>query len=45
LAILRGASGLLIAPMAGWRNSKGVQMEIDFAKELHIPIYVTDVHW
>lgn len=45
LAILRGANGVLIAPMAGWRFSKGVAMEIDMARELGKPIYILDCHW
>ena len=44
LAILRGASELLIAPVAGWRNSKGIAMEVAEANEHNIPIWLLDVH-
>jgi hypothetical protein len=45
LAILRGASGLLIAPMLGWRLSKGIGIEVEEAKRLGLPIYILDGHW
>lgn len=45
LAILAGANGVLIAPMAGWRTSKGIAMEIEEAKRLSKPVYMLDLHW
>ncbi len=38
---IQKASGLYVLRLDGWRESKGVAMEIDFAQTLHLPIR----HW
>lgn len=38
--LFEGAFGLLIADLNGWRESKGVAIEIGWAKELKKPIWV-----
>lgn len=45
LTILSGAHGILIAPMAGWRLSKGIAMEVEEAQRMNKPIYMLDLHW
>lgn len=40
LSILRGANGVIILPMKGWQESKGVGMEVDAALKLDIPVFL-----
>lgn len=42
LNILRHAHELFVLDIDGWRRSKGVRMEIDFAKSVNMPITMTD---
>jgi hypothetical protein len=44
-AILRGANGMLIVPMIGWRLSKGIAMEIEEANRVRIPISILNAHY
>jgi hypothetical protein len=44
-SILRGSSGVLIAPMIGWRLSKGIAMEIEEANLRRLPVFLLDMHW
>lgn len=34
--------GLIVCKMQGWDESKGIQIELDYAKELDLPVYYTD---
>jgi hypothetical protein len=42
LSILRGAQGVLIAPMEGWLESKGVAMEVADAWRQDKPVFLID---
>lgn len=41
--MLASAKSLLVIEMEGWRESKGIQGEIETAKSLDIPIYFREV--
>lgn len=45
IQLLRGSHGLLINPLQGWRDSKGIGMELDEARTLGLSIYMLDLHW
>lgn len=45
IQLLRGSHGILINPLQGWRDSKGIGMELDEANKLGLPIYMLDLHW
>ena len=45
LAILKGSNGVLVNPIPGWRISKGIEMEINAARELGLPVYRLDMDW
>lgn len=38
--LLRKADALYLLPLQGWRESKGVNMELKFAAEARIPIHI-----
>ncbi len=40
IAILRHAGQLWIAPLEGWRTSKGIAEEVKVARMLNLPIYI-----
>lgn len=39
LSLLSKSTGMILLQMEGWKDSIGVQAEIEFAKNNHIPIY------
>jgi len=39
VAMLRMAKELRVIPLIGWKDSKGVQYEIDVAKRIGIPVF------
>lgn len=41
LAMLSRCDALTVACMPGWRNSKGVRAEIDYARSIGIPVRYT----
>lgn len=45
LAFIRVSNGLLINPSPGWRLSKGIAIEVTYAKELGKPVYVLNMRW
>lgn len=45
LPMVRASSGVLIAPMAGWRLSKGIASEIAEAKAYNISVHILDAHY
>ena len=40
--LFNAAYGLLVADLPGWKTSKGVDMEIEWARQMHKPIWVID---
>lgn len=40
LSILQKASVLYVVGLEGWKESVGVAMEIQFARDLHLPIFL-----
>jgi hypothetical protein len=45
LAILGICKVLFVLAIDGWKESKGVAAEIEYAKRLGIPIYLLDMLW
>lgn len=41
--LLKVSSGVIVAKIPGWSTSRGVKMEIEYAKELNYPIYYLEV--
>ncbi len=41
--MLTSSVGLVILPLSGWKNSKGLKHEIKLAKKLYIPITILDL--
>lgn len=42
---LRQCNGLVVLKLDGWRESRGVQAEIDLALEMDLPIRYLDAAW
>jgi hypothetical protein len=43
--LINASSQLLVFTLPGWKESTGVQEEIEFAKRHHIPIYTIDEYY
>lgn len=39
LPMVKAASGLILLPLPGWKDSKGVRMEVEAAQAVMMPIY------
>lgn len=44
-AMLVPARAMIVFQIKGWEDSQGVQMEMDWAKELGMPVYMSQIIW
>jgi hypothetical protein len=44
-AMLKHCAVLIVLPIAGWRESRGIEMEMLLAQSLHIPIMMAQDRW